>query len=75
MSKLYAVSYMDFFNNDLIIEFYRAPDWQTALALHTKTVTDVEYMEHLYGMSMEDAKEEAFNGDWLFDVVEVPVNA
>ncbi|MGL5706804.1 MAG: hypothetical protein ACRDDF_00845 [Aeromonas sp.] len=72
MSKLYAVSYMDFNNNDMTIEFHRADNWHTALALHTKVCNDEEYMGYLAGMPMEDAQYEAFNGDWLFDVKEVP---
>lgn len=75
MSKLFAVSYIDFFNNELVTEFHRAANWQTALCLHTKVVNDAEYMDWLCGLDIEDAKEEAFNGDWMFDVVEVPSNA
>lgn len=74
MSKLFAVSYIDFLNNDLVTELHRAADWQTALSLHSKVVTDSEYLEHLGSLSIEDAKDEAFNGYWLFDVVEVPSN-
>lgn len=75
MSKLFAVSYIDFFNHELITEFHRADDWHTALCLHTKVCNDAEYMGWLGEMDIEGAKEEAFNGDWLFDVVEVPTNA
>lgn len=74
MSKLFAVSYMDFFNNNLITELHYADDWQDALSLHTKVVTDSEYMEFINAVDMEEAKEDAFNGDWLFDVVEVRDN-
>ena len=72
MSKLFAVSYIDFFNNDLVTEFHRADNWQTALELHTEV--DAEDTAHIRSMDIEDAKEEAFNCDWLFDVVEVPTN-
>lgn len=72
MSKLYAVSYMDFFTNNLTTEFHRADNWSDALMMHTKMQTDEEYTSFLAAMSMQEAQCEAFNSDWLFDVVEVP---
>lgn len=72
MSTLFAVSYINFLDNDLTTEFHRAPNWHTALSLHTKVYNDEEHMEYLSLMSQEDAQTKAFAGDWMFDVVEVP---
>lgn len=74
MSKLFAVSYIDFFDKNLVTEFHRAANWQTALCLHTKVINDAKYTTWLCGLDIEDAKEVAFNSNWLFDVVEVPSN-
>lgn len=75
MSKLYAVSYMDFFNNNLITEIHQANCWQDALMMHSNVVQCGEFEATIMTQDIEDAKEDAFNGDWLFDVVEVPSNA
>lgn len=72
MVKLYAVSYMDFSNNDMTIEFHRGDCWQDALMQHTQTSWCAESEAAIRAQSMEDAQEDAFNGDWLFDVKEVP---
>lgn len=71
MSKLYAVSYVDFFNNNLTTELHRAVCWQDALMMHSQVAQCGEFEAHIMTQEMDEAKEEAFNGDWLFDVVEV----
>jgi hypothetical protein len=62
--KRYAVATINFFDNILKIEFTEANTWKEAL--------DICY--HLDGYylpdDIEEAKAEAFNGDWMFDVKE-----
>lgn len=72
MSKLFAVSYMDFFTNNLVTEFHQAQCWQDALMMHSNVTQCGEFEAYLMTQEMEDAQEDAFNGDWLFDVKEVP---
>lgn len=63
--KKFAVAFVDFaFKNDLQIKFVEAEDWRQAL---NKTFGP----RYLESESLEDAKEEAFNQDWLFDVKEI----
>ena len=70
----YAVSYMNFWDNDLKIQIVEANDWKEALSKHT-LFNKPEYPED-HDMSwisdnFETAKEDLSNADMLFDVVEI----
>ncbi len=64
----YAVCYMNFFDNDLQIRIVdNVTTWKEALE---KVFPENKNMDLPHDMG--DAKEYAFDGDWLFDVVEIP---
>jgi hypothetical protein len=69
----YAVAAMNFYDNSITIEFIDADDWKTALSKHNQFRDDNEEMGDISWMSddIEIAKEDAFNADMMFDVVEV----
>lgn len=63
----YAVGYMDFFDNNLQVRVVDdATTWKDAWVKAFPEQTD----NHLPD-DIEEAKEYAFNRDWLFDVVEI----
>ena len=64
--KNYAVAYMNFFDNTLDIKFVESDSWKNAL--------DKAFPLEGYELpdDMEEAKTEAFNGDWQFEVKELP---
>ena len=66
--KKYAVCYINFFDNKLIIEIIEAEDWFNALSNHSKFKDDEMYLPNT---SLEDAKIEAFNCDSMIDVIEI----
>jgi len=67
--KRFTVAYMNFSNNDLELKVVTAVDWWEAL----KKAFDVDgnLPESLSG-DIDGAKEEAYNQDWLFNVIEIP---
>lgn len=62
--KKYAVAFVNFFDNDLKIKIVGAEDWRQAL-------NKAFGPKYLKSDNLVDAKEEAFNQDWLFGVVEL----
>ena len=67
----YAVAHMDFFNNILVCKIVEVEDnqsWKDALAkaMNLKDSSELEIDDFI-----ETAKEDAFNQDWLFDVVKI----
>ena len=66
--KKFAVGYIDFFDNELIIEIIEAEDWFSALSNHSKFKEDEIYLPNT---SLKDAKNEAFNCDSMIDVIEI----
>lgn len=64
--KEYAVAYISFFDNKLVLKFFSAPSWKEALAKHDK-----EFADSLPD-DLESAKAAAFDQDCMFDVREVP---
>lgn len=70
MRKKYAVAYMNFSDNDLQIKIVNAPDWKSAAGAAFPERIDLDVTESLPD-NLEAAKEEAFDQDWLFDVVEI----
>ena len=65
--KKFAVGYINFFDNDLIIEIIEAFNWIDALRQHSKLSKDFWLSES----SLEEAKIDAFNGDMMIDVKEI----
>jgi len=65
--KKYAVSYMDFFDNDLTTRIVEVDgDWKDALKeAFPRTSNDI------HGDEIEEVKDNAFDQDWLFEVVEI----
>lgn len=63
----YAVAHMSFFDNDLKVKVVKGvANWKGALA-EAFDITADDLPD-----AMEEAQEEAFNQDWLFDAVEIP---
>lgn len=69
--KKFAVGYIDFYDNELIIEIIEAEDWYAALSSHTKLKSMNEDECYLPSDSLETAKDIAFNSDFMIDVVEI----
>lgn len=64
----YAVAWMNFFDNELKIEFIWAANWREAVLAHS--------LNNFVGVDdipedIEEAKRAAFDLDSMFDVVEV----
>jgi len=72
--SLFAVGYMNFMENDLKIEVISADSVKEAILKHS-WLQDKDVHEWINGMpdSLEEMKEEFFNGDAAVDVVEVEV--
>lgn len=71
----YAVGYTNAFDNILTVKIVEAIDWRTALIDSGLLGRDKEGAANTVASlpeGMEEAKEEAFNQDWQFDVIEVP---
>ncbi len=66
--KTYAVAYISFYDNTLKIIIVKAKNWKDAL-IKTFGVGSWDGFPD----DMEEAKEEAFNGDWMFDVTEINI--
>ena len=63
--KKYAVAYILFFDNDLQLKVVEAKGWKEALNKAFDNIGD--YLPD----RIEEAKAEAFNGDWMFEVKEI----
>lgn len=61
--KRYAVAYISFFDNVLKLEVVKAKGWKEALS----KVAGAELVAYLPDC-IEEAKAEAFSGDWMFEV-------
>ena len=70
MMKRWAVGYINFYDNDLVIEIVEAADWRAALCAHSKLADMAEIV--LNCADLEAAKVEAFDQDSMIDVVEIP---
>jgi len=66
--KLFAVSSISFYNNEMDIQFFQANDWKEAAAQHEDI--GAEFLEPFE--TLEEAQEAAFDGEFLFTVLEVP---
>lgn len=66
----YVVAYLSFFDNDLQVKVVNAENWW--IALEAAFPGKLEHLGDVMDVgTLEDAKEEAFNQDWLFTVCEV----
>jgi len=61
----YAVAYVNFFDNDLQLRVVKARGWKQAVS------RAFDCAQHLTSETLDEAKEEAFNQDWLFNVLEI----
>lgn len=60
---MFVVTYLNFYDNDLKIKIVKAKDWKEAI----KEAFDLEFESD----DLEGAKEDAFNQDVLFEVLEI----
>ena len=65
-TKTFAVARISFFDNELKVKVVSAPNWRDAL-IGAFNVGDYDNFPD----TIKEAKEAAFNNDWMFDVVEV----
>lgn len=71
--KRWAVSYVNFYDNELVTEIVVAQNWKIALVLHSKLATeDWETFVNSIPETLEEVKEYFFNADCAIDVVEIP---
>lgn len=63
----YAVAIINFFIRELKIEFIEAATWKDALSKHSSMLLDISLLSD----EIEEAKREAFDADFLFDVKEL----
>lgn len=68
--KEFAVGYINWFDNDLIIEIIRAENWKKALFKHSRLQSD-DWNQDDFGDTLEDAKSYAFNCDMMIEVTEI----
>lgn len=69
MSK-FAVGYINFFDNELIIEIIEAEDWLEALHEHSQMI-HIPWEDYFSDCTISGAKAKAFDADMMFDVVEI----
>lgn len=67
----FAVGYINFFDNDLIIEIIEANNWFDAIWHHSKMILTKDEKPWLPNTSLEKLKGEAFNCDMMIDVIEI----
>ena len=68
--KKYAVAYMNFFDNELTIEFVEAETEKQAIFSHSKMQSDSGWSEELSD-NLDEIKQAFFDGDTLVDVKEI----
>ena len=68
----YAVAAMSFFENELKIEIVEAKDWFEALSKHSLFLEDGKIVDVSWiPNEINAAKDELFNADIVFDVIEI----
>ena len=70
--KKFAVGFLSFFENDLIVEVVEADNWRDAIFKHTSLISD-DMEEWIADMpeGLEEIKEAMFNGEIAIDVKEI----
>ena len=68
--KRWAVGYIAWHNNDLVIEIVSANDWQHAIKAHSKC-DEYNWPD---SSSLEYVKSHFFNCDSMIDVVQIPTD-
>ena len=69
--KKFIVGYINFFDNNLIIEIVEAEDWHDAIFQHSKIKNGIDDRSYISNETLEDAKEDAFDMDMMIDVIEL----
>lgn len=64
----FAVGYINFHDNEMIIEIVEGADWKEAVTKHSKLDGDDYYSD---APTLEEAKQLAFNSDEMIDVKEI----
>lgn len=70
-NKLYVVSVINFFDNNLVTEFTKGKNWYEALHNHSKMLGD----QWLDDEDIEYAKYQAFNSNMMFEVKELELQS
>lgn len=69
----YAVSYINWFDHDLLTVIVEATDWMDALHKHPKVASfDHGTFSGTFRGSYEDAKKAAFDCNCMINVTEIP---
>lgn len=66
--RKFAVGYISFFDNELIIEIVCASDWKEAIFNHSK-MKNIKWGEYFYEADLEEFKRRCFDLDMMIDVV------
>lgn len=72
----WAVAFVSMYDNELTVEIHEAETWKKALAQHSKVQEHGSekaemWLDTLVDEPMSQAQDEAYDGEILFDVVEV----
>jgi hypothetical protein len=70
----WAVSYIDWSDNDLITEIVQAPNWLCAVFSHSKVTKDEEWREDIRSVAADHnaVKQMFFDCDSMIECVEIP---
>lgn len=70
--KTYVVTVMNFFDNNMKSEKIEADSWKEALLKHSSMLNeDGSTSEDWLSETIEEAKNDAFNADFMFEVFEI----
>jgi hypothetical protein len=72
MAKRFAVSYINWDDNELVTEIHEAPDWATACMKLPKIAQMFPDEEGGIPLTVEEAKQAAFDQDAMINVIEIP---
>ena len=73
MTKKFIVGFINFFENKLVVELVEAENWKDALARHSELLDENGNPDDNSWLpdDIEEAKQEGYNADFLFDVKEI----
>ena len=66
----YAVAYINFYDNELSIKLTKANNWREAVDNTFKIFEEMGVVD--ISDDIEEAKREAFDADFMFDVILIP---